>query len=79
MVNGQILIVWMWGTMKEKQKSQVFYLRTWKNGVVIHEDSKDYEGNILGGEGIRSSVLGMLSLLCLVEIQVEMLNKEMYR
>lgn len=28
---------------------------------------------------IRSSVLGMLSLLCLVEIQVEMLNKEMYR
>lgn len=35
-VNCQILTVWMWYDERETRKSQVFGLRTWKNGVVIH-------------------------------------------
>lgn len=35
-VNCQILTVWMWYDERETRKSQVFGLRTWKNGIVIH-------------------------------------------
>lgn len=35
-VNCQILTVWMWYDERETRKSQVFVLRTWKNGIVIH-------------------------------------------
>lgn len=35
-VTCQILTVWMWYYERETRKSQVFGLRTWKNGIVIH-------------------------------------------
>lgn len=60
--------------------SKIFGLKKWKYGVAINWDGKDYRKNMFGVLVMesQSSVLYLLILKYLFDIQVEMLSKQLY-
>lgn len=50
----------------------------WKDGVPIYWDREDDKRNTFGGK-IRSSFLAMVGVKCLLDIQVDMSNRQLNR